>query len=118
MKTLNVIEVVGSPVLLNSDKGDQLKEAMRTALRETSQITIDFEGYQFLSTMFLNFSIGRLCLENNWGEAEFRQHVTMMNLADDDWSDVELAFENVQKRRELSQNNINITEYYDRNVVA
>jgi hypothetical protein len=118
MKRLNVIEVVGSPVLLNSDKGDQLKEAMQNALHEASHITVDFEGYQFLSTMFLNFSVGRLCLEHDWGRVEFQQHVTILNLADDDWSDVELAFDNVQKRRELSQNNIDITEYYDRNVVA
>lgn len=118
MKTLKVIEVVGSAVLLHSDKGDHLKKAMQEALRETSQIAIDFAGYQFLSTMFLNFSFGALCLENDWSREEFFGHITIQNLAEDDGDDVELSLRNAQQRRELRKNNIDTAEFYERNVLA
>jgi hypothetical protein len=116
MKTLTVIEVVGSPVLLSQDKGNLLKAAMKTALQSSPHIVVDFAGYQFLSTMFLNFSFGSLCLEKDWSEDEFSTAIEVRNLEESDRDDLRLSLYNAQKRRELRRDNIDVVKFYEDNV--
>ena len=118
MKTINVIDVVGNPCLLAPDKGAQLAAEIRKALRKTSRVEVDFSGYEFLSSSFLNQAFGQLCLDLDWDNKAFFRKVKIAGLQQDDSEELELAIDNAQTRRALVKKGISPQEYFSARMPA
>jgi hypothetical protein len=118
MKTINVVEVVGNPCLLAPDKGAQLAAEIQKALRKTSKVAVDFSGYEFLSSSFLNQAFGQLCLDLDWNSKAFFGKVKIIGLQQDDLEELELAIDNAQTRRALVKKGISPHEYFSARLPA
>ncbi|MBI3193656.1 MAG: STAS-like domain-containing protein [Ignavibacteriae bacterium] len=112
MNIIHVISLIGSPCLLAPEKGATLAETIRKSLQSHQTITVDFSGYEFLSSAFLNHAFGQLCIQLGWDINSFHQKLTILGLDGDDMNDVELALDNAQTRRSLLGQGINPEEYY------
>jgi hypothetical protein len=118
MKTIKVVEVVGNPCLLAPDKGAQLASEIRKALRKASKVGVDFSGYEFLSSSFLNQAFGQLCLDLDWDNRAFFRKVKITGLQEDDLEELELAVDNAQTRRALVKKGISPQEYFSARLPA
>jgi hypothetical protein len=113
MKTIKVIELLGSASLLAPEKGTHLRTALGDLLKAgENQITVDFAGYEYLSSTFLNHSIGQLCMDFEMDVEEFRNRITLKGLNDDDIGDANLALQNANIRRKLLAKQIDVQDYY------
>lgn len=112
MKTIKVVEVVGNPCLLAPDKGTQLASEIQKSLRRNSKVGVDFAGYEFLSSSFLNQAFGQLCLDLDWDTKAFFRKVKVIGLQEDDLEELKLAVDNAQTRRTLVKKGISPQEYF------
>ena len=98
-----VVEILNSPVLLASEKGDKLYMHIKKALGEKpfKEITLDFDGAKFLSSTFLNHAFGQLCIDLKISEKQFFSKINFINLDEDDLDEVKLCVLNAQMRREI-----------------
>ena len=118
MKPINVVELVGNPCLLAPDKGTSLLQSINDGLKKTNSVVVDFTGYEFLSSTFLNHSFGQLCIDNDWDETTFKAKVLIKGLEEDDLDDVALTIHNAQVRRSLIRKNISPADYYSQRLPA
>jgi hypothetical protein len=118
MTTIKVIDIVGSPCLLASEKGDIVASTIQGALKTTSFVEIDFAGYKFLSSAFLNHAFGQLCIDLNWTSDAFKKNIRIIGLDEDDMQDVELAIENAQTRIQLLKRGIQPEQYFAQHITA
>ena len=112
MKVISVVKLLGTTALLSAEKGLELLDNMMQALLNTNQLTIDFCGYECISSTFLNRSFGRLCVEMKWDLNEIKEKLELLNLNEDDREDLELAVLNAIERSELLKNGVDLNSHY------
>lgn len=109
-----VVEIVNNPVLLASDKGDKLYRHIKKALgaKPFKEITLDFEGYKFLSSTFLNHAFGQLCIDLKISEKQFFNKIKFVKLDEDDLEEVTLSVLNAQLRRGIIRKGHDEKKFY------
>lgn len=108
---LKIIDIVGSSSLLAAEKASHLLDILKSqSLDET--IVLDFDGYDYISSTFINQSIGQLCLDNNWTSEKFFEHFIIENIDEDDLDNIELAISNAYHKSLLQSKSINPEEHY------
>lgn len=114
MKNIIVVDLLKSPVLLSAEKGELLFEAIKKALKSKTKgkVVINFEGYRFMSSTFLNNAFGQLCIDLNFSEKNIKDKLEISGLNSDDEDDLELAVSNAQLRKRLIEDNVNVQEFY------
>jgi hypothetical protein len=118
MQALRVLNIVDSPVLLASEKGEILKLAIIEALENSPFVIVDFLGYQFISSTFFNYAFAALCIDKEWSKVKFDEHIQIQGLSEDDADELELCLFNVQQRRKLLESNVNTEEFYATRIPA
>ena len=118
MKTLKVVDLLETPCLLAPEKGVTLLSIIVKALKSSPGITVDFDGYEFLSSAFLNHVFGQICIDEGWNVEKFHKTIKIKGLDEDDVDEVELAIDNAQTRRSLLKQGINPEQYYSSRLPA
>lgn len=118
MRTIPVVDTLGTPCLLASEKGTLLGEEIKQILQTQPAVRVDFTGYEFLSTAFLNHALGQLCIDLNWDAKTFHDNVHIANMGEDDLEDLELAIDNAQTRRGLLLRGVDPDQYYSSRLPA
>jgi hypothetical protein len=116
MTKIKVCALLKTSNLLAPEKGETLRESIIQALKESSKVILDFEGYEYISSTFLNESIGKLLIDTKWSKEKLLKKISWCNLADDDETDILIAIENAETRLYLLKNNINLEEFYRSNL--
>lgn len=114
--TINVCEFLGTVNLLAPNKGQELKNKITLLLCSKQTVTLDFSGYKYLASSFLNEAIGRLIIENQWNSAAFKEKVKWINISEDDEVDIELSIENAKTKLYLIKNKIDERQFYQANL--
>ena len=113
MNTIRVTKLFDNPVLLAPEKGEELCKKIKAGLRRFDVVKVDFFGYEFLSSAFLNRTFGQLCIDLDLSAEEFKEKVKILNLSEDDSDDLALAIDNAQFRRKLIKQGVtDIGEYF------
>ena len=113
MNTIRVVKLFDDPVLLAPEKGEELCSRIKAAIKRFGSAKVDFSGYKFLSTSFLNRAFGQLCIDMDIDADEFQKKVEISNLSEDDMDDLELAIDNAQFRRKLINQGVkDLGEYF------
>jgi len=112
MKTLKVIFALETAHLLTAEKGSALLQLVKSELNSEDIVELDFSGYEFISSSFINSAFGDLCLENRWDIQDFYSRIKFSCIDKDDIDDIELAIFNAKHRRELMDSGKNLSDYY------
>jgi cytochrome b involved in lipid metabolism len=112
MKEINVIDLLNSPVLLAAEKGELLYEEIKKHSKSKVKVPVNFKGYKFLSSTFLNNAFGQLCIDLNLDEKSFFEKVKVVGLNEDDTDDLNMVISNAQFRKKLIEDKINVQEFY------
>lgn len=109
-----VVEILNSPVLLASDKGDKLYRHIKKAIgaKPFKEITLDFLGAKFLSSTFLNHAFGQLCIDLKISEKQFFNKIKFVNLDEDDLDEIKLCVLNAQMRRDIIKRGYDEKKFY------
>lgn len=118
MKKLQVVAFLGTPCLLVSEKGDVLAAEVRHQLDSNGQVNVDFGGYEFLSSAFLNHAFGQLCIDMNLDVPLFHNRIRVSGLQEDDAEELELALDNAQTRRTLLMKGTNPDQFFSSRLPA
>jgi STAS-like domain of unknown function (DUF4325) len=118
MKKISVVEILGTPILLSTDKGKSLFYIIIDELKHQKNVILDFSGYEYISTTFLNNSIGDLIVTNNWNVETFNQHITIVGLPEDDLDDLYLAISNARYRKDLMDKGLNPKDIYEKYMIS
>ncbi len=79
---LSTFEIVGSPLCVASDDGQNVHDRIAVALREGVRVTVSFQNVTSLTSAFLNAAIGQLY--DSFSEDEIRTKLKVKNLAPED----------------------------------
>ena len=109
MKTIKIVEILGTPVLLAPDKGERVRKEIE---RVNEEVIVDFEGYQFVSSTFLNHAFGQLCIDKGWTADVFSKRVKIQNLQEDDVDELSLAIDNAAMRLTMIRNGIDPKAFF------
>lgn len=112
MKKIVVIELLKSPILLSEEKGKELLKALKKSFDKLGDCQIDFQGYKFLSSAFLNSSFGQLCIDENISIGDFNKKFEVINLDDNGKDDLELCLSNAQLRKKFIDKGCNEEDFY------
>ncbi len=118
MKKILVVEALETSVLLSSDKGKSLFYIIVEELKNHKKIILDFSGYEFISTTFLNNSFGDLIVTYNWDNESLKQHIDIVGLSEDDLDDLHLAVSNAKYRKDLIDKGLSPQEIYETYIVS
>lgn len=80
--TINVLEVVGSPLCVASDDGQRLYDRIAAALKQETSITLSFRNITSLTSAFLNAAIGQLY--GTFSETLIRAKLKVSDMQPDD----------------------------------
>jgi STAS-like domain of unknown function (DUF4325) len=80
--TINVFEIVGSPLCVASDDGQKVYERIGKAMRQERSVALSFMNITSLTSAFLNTAIGQLYGE--FTEEEIRAKLTVKDMEPDD----------------------------------
>lgn len=116
MATIKVIELIGDGSLLASDKGIRLYNAIRDQLKAGHKVEVDFTGYEYLSSTFLNHSLGQITIDFGMDPKKFSERIDVVGLNEDDISDAQLSVQNADHRRRLLEKGIDPQTYYSTHV--
>lgn len=114
MNTIRVVELLGTPCLLAPERGIQLAAEIKKSIGFLSRVEVDFTGYEFMSSAFLNNSFGQICLDEGWDSEKLHKKVKIKGLDEDDLDEFALAIDNAQSRRVLLRQGINSEQYLSR----
>jgi len=112
MRTVGVIAFLGTPCLLAPEKGSKLASEIKRQLQAEHSVRVDFDGYEFLSSAFLNHAFGQICIDQNMETSVFHESILIVNMTEDDMEELELALDNAQTRRVLINRGHNPDQYY------
>jgi hypothetical protein len=112
MSVIKVVELLGTKSLLTAEKGEELFDAIKEAVEKNNIISLDFEGYDYFSSSFINHSIGQICVDKGWDFETYSQHVTLKNVDEDDLVDIKLAVVNAFHKYTLIKNKIDPQKHY------
>lgn len=89
---------------MTPEQGAELRSQIAELLHAGGDVVVvDFDGYRYLSSMFINQAFGRLAVDENLDQAEFFRRLELLNLSDDDLDKVKLSLVNAMNRRRLMQ---------------
>ena len=80
--TLNVFEIVGSPLCVASDDGQRVYERIANAFKEERNVTLSFLNVSSLTSAFLNAAIGQLY--GSFTEDQIRAQLKVKDMQPDD----------------------------------
>ena len=80
--SLNVFEIVGSPLCVASDDGQRVFERIANALKEKRSVSVSFRNVTSLTSAFLNAAIGQLY--GSFSENEIRAQLNVKDMQADD----------------------------------
>jgi hypothetical protein len=112
MKKISVIEALTTSVLLSTDKGKSLFYLIVEELKKHDRITLDFSGYEYISTTFLNNSFGDLIVTYNWDFEILKKHIDIIGLSEDDIDELKLSVNNAKFKKNLIDKGLNPEEIY------
>ncbi len=112
MKSISVVETMGTRELLSPDLGHRLYELIRDALRKNDSVHVDFATYEFLSSSFLNRSLGQISMDFDLDQERFDRRIQIVGLEKDDIDDVRLCVQNAVMRKKLLDKKIDLNQYY------
>ena len=112
MKKISVVEKLDTPVLLSTDKGKSLFYILLDELKHQETLVLDFSGYEYISTTFLNNSIGDLVVTNNWDFETLNKHLNISGLSEDDLEALKLSVNNSKFKKSLIDKGLNPEEIY------
>lgn len=92
--------------------GRPLASEIKKHLQSQHRVNVDFGGYEFLSSAFLNHAFGQICIDLNWDAETFRQHISIANMDEDNLEELQLAIDNAQTRRVLILRGMSPDKYY------
>jgi hypothetical protein len=116
MSKIKVCEFLNTSHLLSPDRGKVLKEEIERLLLDNEQVNLDFRGYEYISSSFLNESFGKLIIEKEWTLENFQEKITWKNISEDDETDFLIALNNAETRLNLIKNNIDPEKFYRTNL--
>jgi hypothetical protein len=79
---LNVASLINNDSALTPSAGDELFEKLHDFFAKRKSIELDFNGIRFLTSAFLNASVGQLYA--HYSSDFIKQHLTVANLSNDD----------------------------------
>src|SRR5271157_5626168 len=79
---LSVFEIVGSPLCVASDDGQNVYDRISAALKEGRKVSISFLNITSITSAFLNAAIGQLYGE--FSEEAIRANLQVADMAQDD----------------------------------
>ena len=82
--TINVFEVVGSPLCVASDDGQRVFERISSAFKEEKNVTISFLNVSSITSAFLNAAIGQLY--GSFSQDQIRARLKVKDMQPDDLS--------------------------------
>ncbi|MBI3125958.1 MAG: STAS-like domain-containing protein [Ignavibacteriales bacterium] len=112
MSKISVVNLLGSSALLSAEKGISLFQEITKSLNSSSVLTLDFTGYEYISSTFINRSFGKLSVEKNWTFEDLKKNISFVNLNSDDLDDIELAVINAHERAVLLEKGVNLQQHY------
>ncbi len=112
MKTINIVDVLGTTNLLTSERGTYLRKIIETEISNSPVVNLDFAGYEFVSSSFINSAFGDLCLDLDWSVNDFYKKINLSGIDEDDKNDIELSIFNAKHRKELIKSGKNLSDYY------
>jgi STAS-like domain of unknown function (DUF4325) len=119
MKTIKVVSLFTTSGLLSSEKGKILLENILKSLDNSgSKVVIDFSGYEYLSSSFLNHSFGELIILKNWSMEDFNSNLEIINLMEDDMEDLNLSVFNAIQRKKMLDKGLNPEDVYNHYMVT
>jgi len=118
MKKITIVDLIQSPVLLSPEKGQILLKELKSQLEKSKKINLDFSGFKFFSSSFLNNSFGQLCLDLNISEKDFFNKISFSGLSEDDIDEINLTIHNAQVRRKLKKEDVNVDKFYKKLIPA
>jgi hypothetical protein len=118
MNTIRVVDFLGTPCLLASEKGTILASELKRLLQQYKEVTVDFTGYEFLSSAFLNRAFGQLSIDLNLDPGRFHERVHILGLQEDDLDEVRLSIDNADTRRLLISKGENPDHYFSSRLPA
>ena len=80
--TLNVFEIVGSPLCVASDDGQRVYDRIASAFKEDRNVTVSFLNVSSLTSAFLNAAIGQLY--GSFSEDQIRSQLKVKDMQSDD----------------------------------
>jgi hypothetical protein len=80
--TLNVFEIVGSPLCVASDDGQRVYDRIASAFKEEMNVTVSFLNISSLTSAFLNAAIGQLY--GSFTEDQIRSRLKVKDMQPDD----------------------------------
>lgn len=80
--TLNVFEIVGSPLCVASDDGQRVFDRIASAFKEQRNVTVSFLNVSSLTSAFLNAAIGQLY--GSFSEDQIRSQLKVKDMQPDD----------------------------------
>ena len=118
MIKLKVVDVINNPCLLAPEKGKIIADLIKASLEKHDFLVVDFTGYEFLSSAFMNHALGQICIDLDLDKNTFQEKIKIEGLQDDDIDDVTLAIDNAQLRRRLHKKGVSPEEYYSTRLPA
>jgi hypothetical protein len=107
--TLNPVNLLGTPFLITPGEAEQVRREIE---KSTDRVVVDFDGYQFLSSTFLNHAFGQLCINNGWSAETFYDAVKVEDLQEDDIDKFQLTIENAEMRLGMIRKGIDLVEFF------
>lgn len=80
--TINVFEIVGSPLCVASDDGQRVFERIANAFKEEKNVTISFLNVSSITSAFLNAAIGQLY--GSFSQDQIRARLKVKDMQPDD----------------------------------
>ena len=100
MTTINIFEVVGSPLCVASGDGQKVYERLASALKEGASVVLSFHNVSALTAAFLNAAIGQL-----YGEFSEEQIRSLLKVQDIQPDDIVLLKRVVETAKEYFRSN-------------
>lgn len=109
---IKIVELIGNPVLLSPDKAEVLFYTLMTYTFDKNKIVVDFDGYKFLSSTFLNNSFGKIILDLGLNKENYNKKITVKNIRKDDMVDYNLALDNAFTKSKWLSKGIDPQKFY------
>lgn len=113
-----VCEYLHNTNLLSPDLGQKLRKKIVTKNNNRNKIILDFAGYDYMSSSFLNQALGYILINKKWSIREFKKNIKWINVNKDDKLDFDLALENARNKLRLIQNNIDPEKFFREHLPA
>ncbi|MBL7975196.1 MAG: STAS-like domain-containing protein [Candidatus Kapabacteria bacterium] len=102
-----------SSVLLNAEIGTSLCSSMEKVYSKFGSVTVDFSDTQFMSTAFLNHSLGQFCMNHKLEYENFFNIVQVTSLDEDGMDDIRLVVFNAVERWKSLESGYDLEQLYN-----